>query len=167
VAPLRARAILGGDAVATATPGPVVAAGAGWVALGFDPDRSLFAASPAYPLFLRNALDYLAPKAAADRPEFYAIGEQSPQQGLATVEGATLRVGQLLLGPPGFWKFPDSTIAVDFLSRDLDLSPPAEASDPLPDVGVPGEPARPLAPHFAAAAIVLLLLAWWAFWRSP
>lgn len=168
VAPLRARAILGGEAVATAAPGPVVAAAPGWVALGFDPDRSLLAASPAYPLFLRNAVEFLAPAAAADRPEFYAIGEPAPQQGLATVEGlGMIRVGPRLLGPPGFWRLPDATIAVDFLATDLDLAPPDEPSDALPGVGEPGVPARPLAPHFAAAAIVLLLLAWWAFWRSP
>jgi hypothetical protein len=167
VAPLRARPILGGEAIATAAPGPVMATAPGWVALGFDPDRSLFAASPAYPLFLRNAIEFLAPSAAADRPEFYAIGEKAPIQGLATIKGqGTLRVGAELLGPPGFWKFPDATIAVDFLEKDLDLAPPDEPSDPLPDVGTPGVPARPLAPHFAAGAIVLLLLAWWAFWRS-
>ncbi len=168
VAPLRARAILGGEAVATAAVGPVVAAAPGRVALGFDPDRSLLAASPAYPLFLRIAVEFLAPAAHAERPEFYAIDEPAPQQGLATIEGlGTIRVGQRLLGPPGFWRFPDATIAVDFLARDLDLAPPDEPSDPLPGVGEPGVPARPLAPHFAAAAIVLLLLAWWAFWRSP
>jgi hypothetical protein len=168
VAPLRARAILGGDAVATAAPGPVVAASRGWVALGFDPDRSLLAASPAYPLFLRNAVEYLAPAASAERPEFFAIGETAPETGLATIEGkGTIRVGGPLLGPPGFWRLPDATLAVNFLARDLDLAPPDEASDPLPDVGEPGVPARPLAPHLSAAAIVLLLLAWWAFWRSP
>jgi hypothetical protein len=168
VAPLRARAILGGDAVATAAPGPVVAASRGWVALGFDPDRSLLAASPAYPLFLRNAVEYLAPAASAERPEFFAIGETSPVAGLATIEGhGTIRVGGVLLGPPGFWRLPDATLAVNFLAKDLDLAPPDEASDPLPGVGEPGVPARPLAPHFSAAAIVLLLLAWWAFWRSP
>lgn len=168
VAPLRARAILGGEAVATAAVGPVVAAAPGWVALGFDPDRSLLAASPAYPLFLRNAVEFLAPAAHAERPEFYAIGEPAPQQGLATIADlGTIRVGPRLLGPPGFWRFPDATLAVDFLAKDLDLLPPDERSDPLPGVGEPGVPARPLAPHFAAAAIVLLLLAWWAFWRSP
>jgi hypothetical protein len=167
VAPLRARAVLGGEAVATAAVGPVVAAAPGWVALGFDPDRALFAASPAYPLFLRNALDHLAPRAAAELPEFYAIGEASPMQGHAKVGDATVRVGPRLVGPPGFWRFADATIAVDFLARDLDLAPPEEPSDPLPDVGEPGRPAEPLAPHLAAGAIVLLLLAWWAFWRSP
>ena len=168
VAPLRARAILGGEAVATAAPGPVIAASPGWVALGFDPDRSLLAASPAYPLFLRNAVEFLAPAAAAERPEFYAIGEPAPQQGLATLDGqTTIRVGQHLLGPPGFWRLPETTLAVDFLMKDLDLSPPDESSDPLPGVGEPGVPARPLAPAFAGGAIVLLLLAWWAFWRSP
>ncbi len=168
VAPLRARGILGGEAIASAAVGPVVAASPGWVALGFDPDRSLLAASPAYPLLLRNAVEYLAPAAAADRPEFYAIGEPAPLQGLATLDGGiTIRVGGRLLGPPGFWRLPDATIAVNFLPRDLDLAPPDEPSDPLPGVGDPGLPARPLAPAFAAAAIVLLLLAWWAFWRSP
>jgi len=168
VAPLRARAILGGDAVATASPGPVVAAARGWVALGFDPERSLLAASPAYPLFLRNAVEFLAPAASAERPEFYAIGETAPESGLATVEGhGTIRVGGPLIGPPGFWRLADATLAVDFLEKDLDLAPPDEASDPLPGVGEPGVPARPLAPHFSAAAIVLLLLAWWVFWRSP
>lgn len=168
VAPLRARAILGGDAVATAAPGPVVAASRGWVALGFDPDRSLLAASPAYPLLLRNAVEYLAPTASAERPEFYAIGEASPETGLATIEGhGTIRVAGQLLGPPGFWRMQGATLAVNFLAKDLDLAPPDEPSDPLPDVGEPGVPARPLAPHFAAAAIVLLLLAWWAFWRTP
>jgi len=168
VAPLRARAILGGEAVASAAPGPVAAAAPGWVALGFDPDRSLLAASPAYPLFLRNAVEYLAPSAAAERPEFYAIGEPAPETGLATVEGGiTLRVGQRLLGPPGFWHLQDATLAVDFLSKDLDLTPPDGPSDPLPDVGEPGVAAVPLAPDLGAGAIVLLLLAWWAFWRSP
>jgi len=168
VAPLSARAILGGEAVATAAPGPVIAASRGWVALGFDPDKSLLAASPAYPLFLRNVVDFLAPAAAAERPEFYAIGEPSPETGLATIEGeGTIRVGPHLLGPPGFWHFPDATIAVNFLATDLDLAPPEDASDPLPGVGEPGKPAEPLAPHFGAGAIVLLLLAWWAFWRSP
>ncbi|MCK6461627.1 MAG: hypothetical protein L6Q95_17230, partial [Planctomycetes bacterium] len=168
VAPLRARAILGGDAVATAAPGPVVAASKGWVALGFDPDRSLLAASPAYPLFLRNAVEYLAPRASAERPEFFAIGETSPLAGLATIDGhGTIRAGGPLLGPPGFWRMADATLAVNFLAKDLDLAPPDEPSDPLPGAGEPGAPARPLAPHFSAAAIVLLLLAWWAFWRSP
>jgi hypothetical protein len=168
VAPLRARAILGGDAVATAAPGPVVAASKGWVAVGFDPDGSLFAASPAYPLFLRNAIDYLAPAAAAERPEFFAIGEAAPLSGLATIEGhGTMRVGGTLLGPPGFWRLPEGTLGVNLLARELDLAPPDEPPDPLPGVGEPGVPAVPLAPHFSAAAIVLLLLAWWAFWRSP
>jgi hypothetical protein len=168
VAPLRARPILGGEVVASAAPGAVLACAPGWVALGFDPDRSLLAASPAYPLLLRNIVDHLAPAAAADRPEFLAVGEAAPASGLATIEGhGTVRVGERLLGPPGFWTLDGETIAVDFLASELDLRAPDERSDPLPGVGEPGVPARPLAPELAAGAIALLLLAWWAFWRSP
>jgi len=166
VAPLRARAVLGGTPAASAAPGPVLSSGPGWVALGFDPDRCILAASPAWPLLLRNCIAYLAPARQATRPEFYAVGEPAPRGGLATLPGDGRRnVGARLLGPPGFWRFDDETLAVDLLGP-LDLRSPARESDPLPPVGTPGRPDEPRAALFAAAGILFLLLAWWLFWRG-
>ena len=76
-----------------------------------------------------------------------------------------MRVGTRLLGPPGFWRLGERTLAVNLLWPDLDLGAAQEASDPLPGVGEPGLPRRPLTAPFSAAAILLLLLAWWVFWR--
>ena len=167
IAPVRARAVLGGEALASAAPGPVLATGSGWIALGFDPDRCVFAASPAYPLFLRNCIAYLAKAAPVAQPEFYAVGEASPVRGVVTLaDGSHLRVGETFRGPPGFWTLGKRTFAVNLLEPELDLNPPAELSDPLPGVGEPGQPAQPLTPPFAAFGILCLLLAWWAFWRS-
>jgi len=167
IPPRRARAVLGGEALAHAAPGPVLAATSGWIALGFDPDRCVFAASPAYPLFLRNCIVYLAdvlPQAAA---EFYTVNEPAAEQGVAQVDGfGPVRVLERWIGPPGFWKLGDQTYAVNLLDPDLDLSPPSAPSDPLADVGDPGTPDQPLAAPFSAAAVVLLLLAWWLFWRK-
>ncbi|MHC4575844.1 MAG: hypothetical protein ACYTFD_01160 [Planctomycetota bacterium] len=166
VVPLRARAILGGEALASAAPGPVLGIAPGWIALGFDPDRCVLAASPAYPLFLRNCVAHLARAAPATRAEFHAVNEAAPLRGVATVGTRQVRVGERLLGPPGFWRLGEETLAVNLLLPDLDLRPPTEPSDPLPPVGVPGRPRRPLTAPFGAAAILLLLVAWWAFWRS-
>lgn len=166
VAPMRARAVFGGDVLASAAPGPVLAVAPAWIALGFDPDQCVFAASPAYPLFLRNCIGHLAAASPPASALFFAIGDSAPVSGVATSDGAgSWRVGRRLLGPPGFWKIGDRTLAVDLLWPGLDLSPPREASDPLPPVGDPGRPDRPLAPYFAAAGLAALLLAWWLFWR--
>jgi hypothetical protein len=166
IVPLRARAILGGEALASAAPGPVLSVAAGWIALGFDPDRCVFAASPAYPLFLRNCVAHLAGASPAARAEFFAVGEAAPLRGVATIRDDQVRVAARLLGPPGFWRLGERTLAVNLLWPDLDLEPPEEPCDPLPPVGAPGRPKRPLTAPFAAAAILLLLLAWWVFWRN-
>lgn len=166
VVPLRARAILGGEALASAAPGPVLSIAPGWIALGFDPDRCVFAASPAYPLFLRNCVAHLAGASPATRAEFFAVGEAAPLRGLAKIGEDHVRVGARLLGPPGFWRIGERTLAVNLLWPDLDLDPPEETSDPLPAVGDPGRPRQPLTAPFSAAAILLLLLAWWVFWRT-
>jgi hypothetical protein len=166
VVPLRARAILGGEALASAAPGPVLSVAAGWIALGFDPDRCVFAASPAYPLFLRNCVAHLAGASPTARAEFHAVGEAAPLQGVATIGDVHVRVGSRLLGPPGFWRLGERTLAVNLLWPDLDLGAAQEASDPLPAVGEPGLPRRELTAPFSAAAILLLLLAWWVFWRN-
>ncbi|MHC4971308.1 MAG: hypothetical protein ACYTG3_03160 [Planctomycetota bacterium] len=165
VVPMRARAILGGEALASAAPGPVLSVAAGWIALGFDPDRCVFAASPAYPLFLRNCIAHLAGASPTARAEFHAVGEAAPLRGVATIGEDQVRVGARLLGPPGFWRLGEETLAVNLLWPDLDLDPSAETSDPLPPVGEPGRPRQPLTAPFSAAAILLLLLAWWVFWR--
>jgi hypothetical protein len=166
VAPLRARAVFGGDVLASAAPGPVLAVAPAWIALGFDPDGCVFAASPAYPLFLRNCIRHLADAAPAAGALFHAVGDPAPVSGVATVEGhGSWRVGERLLGPPGFWEIGDETLAVNLLWPGLDLNPPGDESDPLPPVGDPGRPDRPLAPEFAAAGLAALLLAWWLFWR--
>lgn len=161
IPPLEARAIVGGDTVATAAPGSVLCAAPQWIALGFDPDRSILAASPQYPLLLRNCVAHLAASAPAGTPEFHAVGEPAPAPGVAELEdGERIRVRERLLGPPGFWRLGDATLAVNLLVPDLDLRPPGAPDDPLPDVGEPGRPEHRLAAAFAGAAIVLLLLAW-------
>ena len=166
VVPLRARAILGGEALASAAPGPVLSIAAGWIALGFDPDRCVLAASPAYPLFLRNCVAHLAGASPVARAEFHAVGEPAPVRGIAKIGSDQVRVGARLLGPPGFWRLGERTLAVNLLWPDLDLRPAQETSDPLPSVGQPGLPRRPLTAPFSAAAILLLILAWWFFWRN-
>ncbi|MGH7163760.1 MAG: hypothetical protein ACREID_09770, partial [Planctomycetota bacterium] len=159
--------VLGGEPLAFAAPGAVLAAAPSWVALGFDPDRCVLAASPSYPLFLRNAVALLGRASPSREPEFFAIGERAPLRGLAELpDGRSARVGERLLGPPGFWRLGDRTLAVNLLLPDLDLAPPGVPSDPLPPVGAQGTPDRPLAPLFAGAALALLLVAWWAFWRG-
>jgi hypothetical protein len=166
VVPRRARAVLGGTPVASAAPGPVLAEGPGWVALGFDPDASVLAASPAYPILVGNALARLGRVAGSARPEFHAVGEAVSRAGVAQVDGAgAVRFDGRLLGPPGFWRVGDAVYPVNLLLDDLDLAP-AGPSDPLPTVGTAGRPARQLAPEFAAAGVVALLLAWWVFWRG-
>ncbi|MFQ5845087.1 MAG: hypothetical protein ACE5JG_08875, partial [Planctomycetota bacterium] len=50
-----------------------------------------------------------------------------------------------LLGPPGFWETGDATLALNLLVPELD---------------------RPRALPLAAAAAVLLAVAWWLFWRA-
>jgi hypothetical protein len=166
VPPLHARAVLGGEALARAAPGPVLAAGPNWIALGFDPDLCVFAATPAYPLFLRNCIAHLAEVLPDPAPEFLAVGEPAPVPGIAEVEGlGPQRVGERLIGPAGFWELDGSTWAVNLLRDDLDLRAPTEEADPLPSVGEPATPDRSLAAMFGAAAVVLLLAAWWFFWR--
>jgi hypothetical protein len=146
IPPRRARPIRGGEALATAAPGPCLAVGAGWVALGFDPDRCLLGASPSYPLFLRNAIAHLAEIRRDPPPEFLAIGERAG--------------GETLLGPPGFREIDGRLAAVNLLEPALDLSGPGRPSDPLPSVGEPGAPDRPLDAWFAAAGACALLAAW-------
>ena len=55
-----------------------------------------------------------------------------------------MRVGARLLGPPGFWRLGERTLAVNLLWPDLDLRPAQEASDDLPSVGAPGLACRPM-----------------------
>jgi len=158
--PLRARALRGGEPLAHAAPGPLLAASESWVALGFDPDRSILGASPAYPLFLRNAIAHLAATARDTAPEFLAVGERAPVQGAAFVEGVgTFLLGERIAGPPGFWRVGERSFAVNLLDPDLDLAGPGP-SDPLPAVGDPGAPDRRLETWFALGAIVCLLAAW-------
>jgi hypothetical protein len=159
--------VLGGEAVAAAAPGPVLAVAPSWVALGFDPDRCILASSPAYPLLLRNALAYLARVARTDQPEFFAVGDDVPYDGVATLpDGSHRRLEDALYGPPGFWTVEEKdTLGVNLLLPDLDLRSAQRESDPLEPVGDPGTPDRPLTAPFTAGALVLLLLAWWVFWR--
>jgi len=164
--PVSARAIRGGEAVAHAAPGPVIAAGPGWIALGYDPERGVLASSPAFPLLLRNAIGILAGGAPVREAEFVTIGERVAERGVATrPDGRRVRLGERWNGPPGFWTASDERIAVNFLGGGLDLSPATEPSDPLPGVGAPAVPDHPLTAAFAAAAFVLLLVGWWWFWR--
>ncbi|MGQ0613342.1 MAG: BatA domain-containing protein [Planctomycetaceae bacterium] len=158
--PLRARALRGGEPLAYAAPGPILAASESWVALGFDPDRSILGASPAYPLFLRNAIAHLAATARDTAPEFFTVGERAPARGDAFVEGfGPLALGESVVGPPGFWLAGDRAFAVNLVEPDLDLAGPGSA-DPLPPVGDPGQPDRRLESWFALTAIALLLAAW-------
>ena len=167
IPPRRARPVFGGEVVASAAPGPVLAVGPTWVALGFDPDRCILASSPAYPLLLRNALGLLARAVHTDRPEFFAIGDEAPFEGVAELpDGSHRRLAGVLEGPPGFWTVEDEgTLGVNLLLPELDLRSAREESDPLEPVGDPGTPDRPLTAPFSAGALVLLLLAWWVFWR--
>jgi hypothetical protein len=148
--PVRARAILGGEALARAAPGPVLAAGPGWVALSYDPEGGVLASSPAYPLFLRNAIAHLAGDGPARAVEFVRIGERRDD-------------GAAWDGPPGFRGEPAA--AVNFLEPDLDLAPATAPSEPLAAVGTPAVEDRPLTTSFAGAALLLLLLGWWWAWR--
>jgi hypothetical protein len=166
VVPVKARAIWGGEAIAHAAPGPLLAATRSWVALGFDPDRCVFAATPSYPLFLRNAIAHLVQMLPQPAPEFFAVGEDAPGEGIARIEDkGQVRVEDRLIGPPGFWELGEQSFAVNFLEPGLDLASASAASDPLPEVGEKGEPDQPLAAQFSAAALFLLLVAWWVFWR--
>ncbi len=180
--PLRARGIFGGTAVLASAAGPAVAVGPSWIAIGFDPDACVLAASPAYPLFLRNAIRHLASASRGsgggmdvDR-EFLRIGAPAPSPGPVQINpvqvdpvqvGAqTRRVGSRLLGPPGFWKRGGETWAVNLLDPNLSLVPPVAKADPLPEVGRPAVAPRPYGREAAAAALGLLVLAWWVFWRN-
>jgi len=151
--PRRGRAILGGKPLASSGAGPLVACGPTWVALGFDPDRSVLAASPSWPILLRNSIDRLDPRRAPRVPEYVAIGER--------IGGAAEPVS----GPPGFRGEGDRTIAVNLLEPELDLRPPGEPSDPLPSPGAPATGAVRLEPHLAASGLLLLLVSWWLYWR--
>jgi len=163
---LRARPLMGGSPIARAACGPVICEGPGWLALGFDPDRTVFAATPAYPLFLRNAIAHLTETIASEVPEFHAIGEPSPSAGVAEGRGGERwRVGDRLLGMPGFWTLGERTLAVNLVAPDLDLTSTDEPSDPLPAVGEPAIPDRPLTVHAAALGLVFLMLGWWVYWR--
>ncbi len=163
---LRARPLMGGSPLARAACGPVACEGPGWLALGFDPDRTVFAATPAYPLFLRNAIAHLTETIASEVPEFHAVGEPSPTSGVAEgADGQRWRVGDRLLGPPGFWTLGEATLAVNLVAPDLDLTSTNAPSDPLPAVGDPAIPDRPLAVHAAALGLVFLMLGWWVYWR--
>jgi len=171
VRPGRARAIRGGTPLARAAPGAVLATGADWTAIGFDPELGVLASSPAFPLLLRNAL---ARDTVAPAPEFFRIGAPAPDWGervVAECGSWRARVTGVVLGPPGFWTLDAGrpavrpVVAVNLLVPGLDLSPPRRGSDPLAAVGEPAVPDEPLVPHFAAAAIAALLLAWYVFWR--
>ena len=171
IPPLRARAIRGGEAIASAAPGPVLAVSRNWVALGFDPDACVLASSPAYPLLLRSAIALLAGSAPTRQTEFVTLGERAPEQGIARLpDGTRRRVTERIVGPPGFWHVGEGsdarTWAVNLLVADLDLAPATLVSDPLPPVGVPAVPDHPLMPAFAGAAFLLLLLGWWWYWRG-
>jgi len=167
IPPRRARAIYGGEALAFAAPGPVLATGPGWVALGFDPDRCVLAASPAYPLFLRNAILELAQVLTRSEAEFFAVGERAPVPGIAEIEGrGKVRVENRFLGAPGFWKLEKKAYALSLLQPRIDLRGPATTSDRLADVGDPGRADQPLTTPFSAVALVLLLIGWWIFWRG-
>ncbi len=177
VRPGTARPISSGAALARAAPGVVLAAGDDWVALGFDPEAGVFASSPAFPLFLHNFVHGDA--ADLDRaPEFWRIDAPPPAgapggDAMWTIrkDNRTVRVGPRLWGAPGFWTLESARdhatqrIAVNLLKPDLDLAPATAESDPLADVGRVSIPDQPLVPHFAAAAIAALMLAWYAFWR--
>jgi len=166
--PLHARGVFGGTPVLRSAAGPALAEGPGWVALGFDPDACVLAASPAYPLFLRNAIRRLAPAASGDGDdaEFLRLGDPAPFRGTARVGGRSVRVGERLLGPPGFWERGERAWAVNLLRPGLSLEPPSAPADPLPDVGRPAVAPRPWVREAAAAAVALLALAWWVFWRN-
>jgi hypothetical protein len=167
IPPVRARAVRGGEAIASAAPGPVLARGRGWVALGYDPDRCVLASSPAYPLFLRAAIASLAGAAPTRQSEFVVIGERAPESGEVTLpDGTNLEVGGRVLGPPGFWKRGDATWGVNLLVRDLDLASSTEESDAPAAVGVPDVPDHPLTPAFAGGALLFLLAGWWWYWRG-
>ena len=167
IPPLRARAIHGGEALASSAPGVALAAGTNWVALGFDPDRCVFASTPSYPLFLRNVIEFLAKAAPVSESEFFRVGERAPQEGLARLaSGRSIRVEGLLVGPPGIWELDKRKFAVNLIEPDLDLEPADEDSDPLPHVGEAGTPDRPRAGLFAAIAVGFLAIAWWMFWHK-
>ena len=55
---------------------------------------------------------------------------------------------------------------MNLLLPGLDLTPPDALDGDKPDVGDPGIPDQPLTLPFAGAALFLLGLAWWIFWRS-
>ncbi|MHC4409807.1 MAG: BatA domain-containing protein [Planctomycetota bacterium] len=164
--PVKARAVRGGEALASAAPGPVVVAGPGWIALGYDPEGCVLASSPAYPLFLRNCIAQLAGGAPVRQAEFVRIGERTQLSGLAEdPTGRRRRLGTRWDGPPGFWTQEQTRFAVNFLEAGLDLEAASEPSDPVRPVGVPAIPDHPLTPLFAAAAFVFMLAGWWWFWR--
>jgi len=91
IPPVRARALRGGTSVASAAPGPVIAKGPGWIALGYDPDACVLASSPAYPLFLRAAIASLAGTAPARQSEFAVVGERVLVHGRGHVGGESAR----------------------------------------------------------------------------
>ncbi|MHC4939535.1 MAG: BatA domain-containing protein [Planctomycetota bacterium] len=164
--PVRARALRGGTALAAAAPGPVIATGPGWIALGYDPEGCVLASSPAYPLFLRNCIAELAGGAPARQAEFVRIGERTTLRGVVrTPDGRREKIGTRWNGPPGFWAQEENRIAVNFLEAGLDFEAARDPSDPLEPVGTPAVPDEPLTPLFAAAAFVFLLAGWWWFWR--
>lgn len=164
--PVRARSIRGGEALAVSAPGPVIAIGPGWIALGYDPEKCVLASSPAYPLFLRNCISQLAGGGSARVSEFARIGERTQREGVARrPDGHRVRLEREWSGPPGFWEFEKNRIAVNFVESNLDLTPTDELSDPLVAVGRPAVPDHALVPAFGAAALLLLLVGWWWFWR--
>jgi len=167
IPPVRARALRGGFPIASAAPGPVIIRAPGYVALGYDPDACVLASSPAYPLFLRAAIASLAGTAPTRESEFVVVGERAPQRGDATLpDGTTRKVGDRLVGPPGFWSFEEDTWAVNLLVPDLDLASSTEKSDPVAPVGVPAVPDHPLTPAFAGGGLLFLLAGWWWYWRG-
>ncbi|MCZ6572759.1 MAG: hypothetical protein O7C98_06270 [Planctomycetota bacterium] len=161
IPPRRGRPVLGGESLARGAPGPLVAAAPGWIALGFDPDACVLASSPAYPLLLRNAIAVLGKRKLSAQPEFFEVGE-TVRVGGDDAPAQDLR----LLGAPGFWDLKGRTLPVNLLLPGLDLTPPDALDGDKPDVGDPGIPDQPLTLPFAGAALFLLGLAWWIFWRS-
>jgi hypothetical protein len=167
IPPVRARALLGGTPIASAAPGAVIIRAPGYVALGYDPDACVLASSPAYPLFLRAAIAFLAGAAPARESEFVVVGERAPRRGDVTLPDGSMRtIRDRVIGPPGFWSREEDTWAVNLLVPDLDLASSTERSDPVEPVGVPAVPDHPLTPAFAGAGLLFLLAGWWWYWRG-
>jgi hypothetical protein len=136
-----------GDAVLLQGPkGPLAIAGlrggARRVLLGFDPRESTIPLSGSWPVFLRNALLWLAGGSSGDP------GADAPAPAAARdpVRGPLLDAAESDLSPR--------------VPRDADAFAPAARAGP-------GAGPRPLAPVLAGAAAALLLLEWLLFALGP